>query len=570
MKGSSAGVVSSNDSDRLPRLCRGLAVIRQPDALLIEGSQQRVRLTGRAATTTVPALLALLDGQHTPDEICSQLDLQTPYLDQVLELLEAKGLLEFTPARPTYPQAPPDIARYFSRTARSSGGHECSEDILATLANTAVLLVSPARLAERIAPDLLDVGVGSVLARESADWVSPDDVLTIASAPRSAAAVLDLGDRPDSLDKIISLCGDSDIPVLRFAEGSGHLEVGPVFYHDWTACSRCFRRGYDSRWSVSERSLHAADGKCPGGAVDLLCGLVTGEILALTARTTPCLAVGRMCRFAVPGYATKAYDVVPDAGCESCAGTLPEGDTSSSVEAYERREAFSPRELAWTGALSQARQDLIAALQTQREQFPSAPRHQLPDVDPVAACSMPSTSWALDERMTASLLRCVAGRRTGSPRDDSPGFAPRWAPTGGNLGSVEVYLAANRPLFDLPGTVYKYDDIAHQVISVMRNRVPLTRILGSTDLAPESLDFAMILVAAVGRLRQKYYDFSLRVSHLDAGCATLQLASFADACGLSLSFASTWSEEVADSLELRVGEEIVTAIAGVSQVKRVA
>jgi hypothetical protein len=111
--------------------------------------------------------------------------------------------------------------------------------------------------------------------------------------------------------------------------------------------------------------------------------------------------------------------------------------------------------------------------------------------------------------------------------------------------------------------MYKYDDIGHQMISIRKEPVPLARALAGTDLEPSCLDFALIMTGAVERLRQKYENFSLRLAHLDAGCAAVQLVALATAYGLTVSFASWWDHGLPDLLELNPELELVTAVAGI-------
>jgi SagB-type dehydrogenase family enzyme len=162
----------------------------------------------------------------------------------------------------------------------------------------------------------------------------------------------------------------------------------------------------------------------------------------------------------------------------------------------------------------------------------------------------------------ATILARTAGFR---PATDAVGRMPssRWAPSGGSMASVALYLSTETDLFALPGTIFRYDDIEHQVLSVRADRVTLARILEGTDLDAARTDVAIVLVGAVGRLRQKYDDFAWRLTHLDTGCAALQLRLVAAGYGLRTTFASTWPAHLAELLELDPLREVVTAVAGV-------
>lgn len=210
-----------------------------------------------------------------------------------------------------------------------------------------------------------------------------------------------------------------------------------------------------------------------------------------------------------------------------------------------------------------AEQGRLTALQRLRDSFAYAPRRQLP---------VHSSSWlpqtaagsvrGPDESVLAAILARTAGFRPATnAADRTPGS--RWAPSGGNMASVAVYFSTEADPFALPGTIFRYDDIEHQVLSIRSDRITLARILEGTDLDAEHTDVAIMLVGTVGRLRKKYGDFAWRLTHLDAGCAALQLRLVAADYGLRATFASSWPAELADLLELDPVREMVTAVAGI-------
>jgi SagB-type dehydrogenase family enzyme len=165
-------------------------------------------------------------------------------------------------------------------------------------------------------------------------------------------------------------------------------------------------------------------------------------------------------------------------------------------------------------------------------------------------------------------MRLVGGIRTAAGETSHPleadGFLSRWAPTGGNLASVELFAITGSQIFGLPGNVFKYDDQEHAVVAVRRDAVSLPELVAATDLAVEQADLLLVFVAALGRLGQKYGEFCLRLAHLDAGCAALQLAVVAPELRLKAAFAASWSPAVAAELELDPEAELVTAIAGIT------
>jgi SagB-type dehydrogenase family enzyme len=540
---------------RRARICRGLAIVKQDDGLLFEGGLRRLRLTGKAAASLMPRLLPLLDGQRTADEVCSELNISPAHLDQVIDRLREHGLLEMVPTSAKPMGSPRHVATYLSRIASATGGHLCAEDLQAALSETVILLVAPSRFASKTASDLAEVGVAQVVMRLSAADVSAADISAVASATHACVAVFD--DDGEDLLAVSATFHNPGLPVLRFTVAENYFEVGPLFYGNHTGCAECFRRAHGNMaWS--------ADQDTPGMtavAAELAASLLTAELLAATVQLTMPALPGRMARYSLPGCTLTAYDLVPDCGCEICGPGTPAAGAATYVEAYERQMALPPPALMWgTAALDSSQ---VAALQTEREIATSAPRRKLPD------CSVTHSSGlygVITESSLARLLRGTAGTQPDARRAPGDGLKrPRWAPTGGNLASVEIYVAAGVPRFGLPGSIFRYDDLGHQLVPISRDVVPLARLLRRTDLTVAGDDLVLVMVGAVGRLSRKYDAFGLRLAHLDAGCASLQLALLAADCGLSVSFASRWDGgDLEYLLELHQGLEIVTAVASLS------
>jgi hypothetical protein len=99
---------------------------------------------------------------------------------------------------------------------------------------------------------------------------------------------------------------------------------------------------------------------------------------------------------------------------------------------------------------------------------------------------------------------------------------------------------------------------------VHADRVSVSQALAGTDLDTTSVDAAIILVGEAGRLSEKYSEFAWRLTHLDTGCAALQLHLVAEDYSLRTTFAATWPKQVAELLDLDQCHEIITAIAALT------
>jgi SagB-type dehydrogenase family enzyme len=275
-------------------------------------------------------------------------------------------------------------------------------------------------------------------------------------------------------------------------------------------------------------------------------------------------------RTVVSSRTTESREVVPDLECAYCAGGTPPDDAvARDLLLHEWQSAQVAPSLKPADAMTPAMRDHIKALERERAIFPTSPRHPLPDQIAARETSKDGSPRGVDESLLAGIFARVAGFRPAeADRSASPGSpAPankRWAPSGGNQASVALYLVTDRDLFGLPGTVFRYDDIEHEVISVHADRVSVAEAITGTDLDATNADVAIVLVGDVGRLSRKYSDFAWRLTHLDSGCAALQLHLVAKDYGLTATFAAAWPAQVAELLDLDQRREIITAVAALT------
>lgn len=522
---------------RMPRLCRGLVLVPDGEALLVDGSLRRHRLTGKTATSLLPRVLPLLDGTRPAREIAEAAVLDDAMLERLLDVLDDCDLLEW-PGRPAA-AAPGDadhVTAYFSRAIGAVADASCTEELAVALDSAAALIIADGPVAAWVAEDLAESGVGHVDVRDSAQPLTTADLARLARSPRRLLVVYDDGGQ--ALADAVALSQGFGIPVLRFSGGAGIAEIGPVFLGGWTACVACFRAGYA-----------AASGGIPGRPEPsgLAAALVTAEIMARLGGIGAPSQPWQMTRVIGSSWRTESFDQLPGNGCTACGHAASRADAEADTAValcYEWQHEFRPGVLMTSRIRARERVRKIAALQREREPFTPAP------------------AWELDSGLTgrparlAEILARTAGRRM-PPEAGLP--VDRWAPSGGNLGSVQLYVAAEHDLFGLPGTLFRYDDLGHRVLPVRADSIPPARLVTGTGLGPH--DVLVIFVASIGRIAVKYDEFALRLSQLDAGCAALQLAVAAAARGLVVSFTAGWSPDLAGLLELDPVAELVTAVA---------
>ncbi|MFI6599166.1 nitroreductase family protein [Nonomuraea sp. NPDC050536] len=519
------------------RLCLGLVVVRAGEQLVVEGARYRHVFRGAAATEVLPRLLPLLDGSHDDGELCELSGLSPPQLRQVLTLLGNRGLLDEAETPAGGGTASEEVVAYLSRTVGARGDYSGSGRLLGVLAGAAVALHGDERITSKIAHDLLACGVGSV----SADPLPPH-------ASPTLAVVVDGADDPTTFRQTVASYGPLDVPVLRVAADAGHVEIGPCFFPGVTACPACLARGRE------EMGWEAPSGVVP---VEALAGWAAAEALAIAGRLPELSSVRSVTRVSLQDWTSAKYLVVPYADCRDC------GPAANLADAYEWEMRPPPFCLMPDDDRPPVEMAPLTDLMTQRPGFTTHPRLALPEVsepvDGIFCHPVPADGTPLDEKLLADLLARVAGLRRGP----SAGRLQRWVPSGGNLASVEAYVVVEDGVAGLPGTVFRYSDLTHELIAVRPERVRHSRILEGTGLAAGNWAAVLVLVAARGRLGSKYGQFASRLALLDAGCATTQLAAVAQARGLGVEFAAQWGERLAEVLRLVADDQFVTAVAGI-------
>ena len=528
-----------------PQVRSGLAVVPAPHGLIVEGSTRRHLLTGRAATEVLPRLLPLLDGTRDLAAVQAASDLSERQLRQVLALLAARDLL--APQNLTTP-AHSAAERYFARlqpsaepTARSAAGE---------LKQHHITLVARGLLAERIRESLLACGIGAVsvidpdAARQTPETGRTPTIIVVQDGPGGGNALEDAvalgartGPRPE---------------VLRFSVVAGTVEVGPRFTGDsHTACLGCFRRGHAEAFPAEAFPQHEPQ-PLPEHSVaesELAAGLVSAAVLdALLGAAAEGTGARALWRTDTTAASTERFTVAPEACCDRCT------PRSSEADLYE-----------WFVQLpSPGRKPMQAdaaqqppAIAENAMDYATSPRRPLAPPEPVSGHA-PHRAEAL----ASLLLSRTAGFR---PAEGGTGPQTRWAPTGGDLGSVELFLLTDGTWPELPGTVFRYDAHAHALVAARSDSVPMSSLLETTGMATAGISFAVVFVAATWRLASKYGDFSLRLAHLDAGCAVTQFGLLCRDLGLRATTVVPAAGAFAEHLELTPANELATALVAVHE-----
>ena len=558
-----AAAVATDPQFRLPampKLVDGVAVVPLPDGLLFEGTGERQVLRGRDAASLVPQLLPLLDGCRDLDELAAALpEVPAAHVRAAVSLLYTCGLLEDLQDADDVADLDADgpAARFFGRHLDTTRVNRNTAQVLRRLASARVTLVGDAAIADATATALRQAGLRHIVVCD-AEAGPPDEEATLVVGLTSAGE--DDDRRLESLDEWAASRG---VPWLHSAITGGTVLVGPYFDRRHSACFTCFRRA---------RAVAASDQHPSHRRMRMWAALVATEVVYLLGRVGHLISTSGWSELDPQSWSQRTLSLPRLPGCPTC---LPMEEPAADVHIahhYEQAVAFPPRSLLNPKDHMHHYRPGNIALQREGKRYPSAPKELLPAPHDCPAPRGTVLSWlSTPEEPSAPLtLECLAGlllRVTGlRPDGDAPsGKVQRWAPTGGNLGSVQAYILA----VDLAGLAagwYFYDPHTHALSILARApdldvRQAATAVAG--DALPPGASAFLVLTGALSKVAKKYGDFGYRIVCLDAGVAVAQAVAVARGVGLDARIADHWDdEEIVRQLDLQRYAEPVTAVLG--------
>lgn len=210
-----------------PALAPWCRVVEDDARVLVEHGGTLVTLEGRAAGSLLPALLPLLDGTRTVDDVGAAVgERARPAVDRALELLAHHRLLVDGPLADNGDADASSAASYAASVTRriSPAG------AVAALAGASVAVVGSGRQADEVARQLRLAGIGQVERPPGTTAGRPH--LVVAAPPPDDTALLREVNRACLAD------GRAWLQLLPY---DGRLiVVGPLFLPGSSACGTCF------------------------------------------------------------------------------------------------------------------------------------------------------------------------------------------------------------------------------------------------------------------------------------------------------------------------------------------
>jgi bacteriocin biosynthesis cyclodehydratase domain-containing protein len=260
--------MTGGDLPALPYLAPWYRVVQAEDKVVLEHGQRIVVLEGAAARRLVPAVLALLDGTRTVDEIVRTLGRPSrPAVENVLEVLAGQGVLvEGPPLRGDEPRPFADAAALLASLSPAS---KAVADAAGALRSCSVAVAGESAAAAEVARLLRSSGVGV----ERADGPVTGVDLTVC-----APAAAELPRLPAWNEQALA----SALPWLQLLPFDGrYAAVGPLYLPGDTCCHECFRRRRAANLDAGDELalLDRAPASYPAApAVDALAAAVAAQL----------------------------------------------------------------------------------------------------------------------------------------------------------------------------------------------------------------------------------------------------------------------------------------------------
>jgi hypothetical protein len=576
------------ESGYLPRLVGRLSVVPTEGGLVVYSASRRLvfKTDGPGSVSLIRKLLPVLDGNHEYAAISSEIGVGERDLKRVLGTFERAGLLEWdrNGQRCGFPRA--HVRDYVSGSLISRSAYENSHQLSRMFAKTSVILACDSEISELASIDLRQIGLGSVVTAPTAD-----DVVNIAATRRRVFANRlvvcqdDCGDRR-RFDSVLKSVTPESWPVLRYQMCPHRVEIGPLFTAGYPCCLRCFRSA-PGHPCASLNLTGVPDGNLTQEP-SFVAALLVDRLVSTLVGDGSMHSWGRIVQTvtAEDVVSSTKFAVVPDVRCAECGWALGHGTGAADVTDVTQSALTSECLAEPSYGLHVDDIGLVRGLAAARSAPPECA------TSPVGARDDPALRYsghlpsAVFDR---TVLAAVPGDRVSARRYEQHLSAALLSVAGDALEQsaadgesnrkglakgepVTLYLLAPSGTFAIPGSIFRYEHRACEIVSVStepqsieRYRDAVVPCEGELRHGPDwdgtRRCLAMIFVGTGSSSLEPEYVRAWRLAHLRTGYALNALASFARSAGVGL-FARAVADQpvLADMLELWPGREVITAV----------
>lgn len=493
------------------------------DKLVIEATQSRRVLSGPAITRAVAPAAPLMDGTRNWSELAEETGVTDTQVVEMLSMLFMAGVLD--DGVQAFDDTPSN--RYVARTADATRVNANASSAIERLESGQVAVLANQPLASVLLADLSAHPIRARLVHSLDDVVDTDLLITDLSSFNGV-----------DLTSIAVRLRELGIPVLPVRISGETLAMGPVSWPDFGACISC-----------SSVSHPAVSGFVNETDTALMAAMLSHEVVNLLGRVGQSVTNGSRMIVDLARFSSQQEFVSPDVSCGVCGGAAA-GIPQFPAYEYEQSVAFPPHHLNDPRRHQAHYEDASARLTLEFRKFGSgAEAVRLPDL---AGNLGELTTTGLSLETLGEILGAAFGVQTHQMAPDKK--LPRWAPSGGNLGSPQAYLHSVG--------VAGVDDGLYAYFAPDHSLYPLKR----PPKDGPRLGVQLVLTGELTRVASKYKTFAYRVVGLDAGVSTLHVSLLSRLYDVSVQVCSHWDEDALDEkFGLNYRDQAITAVLELGQ-----
>lgn len=511
-----------------PRLLPELLVVPfGGDGLLFLGSEIAQVIRGKSAKVLLPRVFPLLDGRTTIEELAAQMpEYPSHAARDVVSLLYSRGLLEDGTSMAPASRELAALSSFLGRHIDVSRANGNRDEALLRLKHARTVLSGDVDLVRSFARHLESSSIPLLAATEPIE----DSLFHLSVTCGEVFSGL------DDLQRAF-VAGKSCL-VVRLGARGAHL--GPFLKAGSTICPSCLVRHHAGPIGLPDPTW-----------AEYWIGLASSLSVLWLSRVTAGLSIPTYRVFSLDsdGELGEEVRLVPRMpGCDDC------GLPGSSLElthpamlpwayhcstAFQSREHLSPKDhqhhylVANLELASEQRRPLFGASRFPLPAPCSVALQQHPDWAELRA---PAGSDGLSLQVLSTFLGHVAGECVEN------GACRRLTPTGGNLGSVELWVAIGS-LECIPAGVYRYYAPGHALERVHEASIPSISNVLRSCLSTLDDRFVLFATGDLAKCSQKYNAFAYRLTGLDSGVTLAFGHRVAESLGLHMAELRDFDDE---------------------------
>lgn len=524
------------------------------DGLIIDGGIEKQLLRGNATKTLIPELIRLMDGTRSIPELSNELpDYERRNIYEAIALLYTRGVIQEGYQRQVLDSSPylPYLERFIDGTRINVSAGQALDRLHSYMINIISDKGKFSKLKEQFSHYGVKVHFGDCSE-------SPVDY-------QITLLVLDnlskLQEHKGTMKKLASLKVPCFVVILQ----DSTLITGPYIDAENTMCFECFIEQLERIPASSE--LGSTDGL--SRLHDAGLGFVVGELTNFLSKVSSLLITQNMVNVVdLKTWASNQIKFSKVPYCKSCDGIEDKEPVFDIVSQYESFVTFPPRDFISIKDHQNHYRPKNLELARLFKEFNSFPFIQLENEN-----NSPSTQVLKKEQDTklwklAKILQFSNGLKTGSTQ--RPNQVNRYAPTGGNLGSVDMYFL-NTGVEALDQAVYFYNPLKHalsQITEKLDSKFLLESIADKEHIESQFSEHLgyFVLSGSYEKVAQKYKEFGYRIVNLDAGVAFTHIKAASEAVGLRICETDRFIDEnFMKLLKFNRRKEIITYVIAVGK-----